>query len=122
EGTTWRPTTARTMTTGAPVGHEERDAVQLREEQLRARTEPVQTGEVTVGKDVVTEHRQMDVPVRREEVVVERHPVEERPAHGDITEGEEIRVPVREEQGHVEKQPVVYEAVEVGKRQVQETE
>jgi len=62
------------------------------------------------------------VPVTREEVVVERHPVEPRPANRPISERETIEVPVREERVEVEKQPVVYEEVEIGKRQVQETE
>jgi uncharacterized protein (TIGR02271 family) len=100
----------------------DRDRLQLREEEIRPRTETRQTGEVTVGKDVVTERKEMDVPVRREEVTIERHPVEGRPASGGIREGEEIRVPVHEEQVDVDKQAVVYEEVEVNKRQVQDTE
>ncbi len=113
------------MTTAgpSPTTHTEQDRVELREEHIQARTEPVQTGEVTVGKKVVTERQEMDVPVRREEVTVERHPVEERPpASGPIREGEEIRIPVHEERVEVEKQPVVYEQVEIGRREVQDTE
>jgi uncharacterized protein (TIGR02271 family) len=101
---------------------ESREGVQLREEELRARKEPVQAGEVGIRKEVVTEQRTMDVPKTREEAVVERRPVERRPAEGDIQEGEEVRVPLREEQVRVEKQPVVTEEVTVGKQPVQETE
>lgn len=101
----------------------ERESMELREEQLRARTEPVQAGEVTIGKEVVTEQQHMDVPVTHEEVFVERHPVAGgRPASGEIREGEEITVPVNEERVHVEKQAVVTEEVNVGKREVTETE
>jgi uncharacterized protein (TIGR02271 family) len=97
--------------------------VELREEELRPEKERVKTGEVGVRKDVVTEHKSVDVPVTREEVVVERRPVPGgRPATGDLREGQEIRVPVREEQVHVEKKPVVTEEVSVGKRTVQDTE
>lgn len=46
-----------------------------------ARKSPVQTGSVHLGKDVVEEERTLDVPVTREEVYVERHPVDRRPAH-----------------------------------------
>jgi uncharacterized protein (TIGR02271 family) len=101
---------------------ESREGVQLREEELRPRKESVEAGEVGVRKDVVTEQKTIDVPVTREEAVVERHPVERRPASGDIREGEEARVPLREERVQVEKQPVVTEEVSVGKRPVQETE
>lgn len=111
-----------TETKAATTGMRDQERMQLREEQLRPRVEQVQTGEVTVGKEVVTEHQQVDVPVRREEVVVERHPVEGRPAGGDLQPGQEIRVPVNEERVTVEKQPVVYEEVGIGKQTVRDTE
>jgi uncharacterized protein (TIGR02271 family) len=106
------------------VGRAEAETLRLREEQLRARTEQVETGRVRLGKEVVEEQRTMEVPVTREEVTIERHPVERRPAETPIssTEQETIRVPVREERVEVEKQPVVYEEVEVGKREVTETQ
>jgi uncharacterized protein (TIGR02271 family) len=106
------------------TGQAERETLQLREEELRARKEQVETGRVSLGKEVVEEQRTLEVPVTREEVTVERHPVERRPADTPIgtTEQETIRVPVREEQVEVEKQPVVYEEVAVGKREVTETQ
>ena len=96
--------------------------MRLREEELRARKTPVETGQVELHKEVVSEQRTIDVPVTREEVVVERHPVGPRPADRPIGEGEEIEIPVREEEVTLEKRPVVYEEVEVGKRPVTETE
>ena len=96
--------------------------VQLREEELRARKQPVQTGEVQIRKEVVEEQRTVDVPVTREEAVVERRPVEPRPADAPVGEEETIRVPLRGEQAEVEKRPVVTEEVEVSKRPVQETQ
>jgi uncharacterized protein (TIGR02271 family) len=122
-----RGTTARTATTtdavsGTPSRRDEHDRLELREEELHARKETVETGAVNVSKEIVTEHKQMDVPVAREEVVVERHPVEGRPAQGNISDTGEIRVPVREEQVRLDKEAVVYEEVGIGKRTVQETE
>ena len=102
---------------------EGQETVQLREERLQPRKETVQTGEVGIRKEVVEEERTVEVPRTREEVYVERRPVEPRPADRQIgAEGETIRVPVREEQVQVEKQPVVREEVTVGKQAVQETE
>ena len=99
------------------------DRIELREEELRAQKRPVEVGEVQVRKEVVEEQRTMDVPVTREEVYVERHPVEGREVSDrPIGEGDTIRVPVREEEVTVEKQPVVREEIEIGKRQVQDTE
>jgi len=95
--------------------------MELREEELRARKDSVQTGEVSVRKEVKTEHKTLDVPVTREEVVIERRPASGKASTGDLRPGEEIRIPVREEQVTVEKTPVAKEEVHVGKRQVQET-
>ena len=89
--------------------------IQVREEELQAHKQLVETGEVRVRKEVVTEHRTLEVPVQREEVVIERHA----PTGEHV---EEIRIPVREEQVTVEKRPVVKEVVTVGKRVVRGTE
>jgi uncharacterized protein (TIGR02271 family) len=111
------------MTTATTAGAREgQDTLQLREEELRARKQTVETGEVTVGKEIVSEQRTLEVPTTREEVVVERHPVDRRPAERPIsgTDEQTIEVPVREERVEVEKRPVVYEEVAVGKQQVVE--
>jgi uncharacterized protein (TIGR02271 family) len=115
-------TTEAGRTTGATTTDSE--TLRLREEQLQARKTSVETGRVQLGKDVVEEQKTMDVPVSREEVFVERHPVDRRPADQPIGTGESqtIDVPVREEQLEVEKQPVVYEEVGVGKRATQESQ
>jgi uncharacterized protein (TIGR02271 family) len=128
----------RAASAGAAAGQQPRETdmagreanaehtLRLREEELHARKTPVETGEVGVRKEVVSEQQTLEVPVTREEIVVERRPADRREAGAvdtsDIGEGETVRVPVREEQVTVEKQPVVTEEVEIGKRAVQETE
>jgi len=98
------------------------ETLRLREEELAIHKDRVQTGEVVVRKNVVTESKTVEVPVTREEVTLERRPVNE-PVRGDIDdEGKEIRVPITEEQVSVEKRPVVREEVRVNKRAVQDTE
>jgi len=97
--------------------------IQLREEELQAQKRPVEAGEVRVRKEVTTEHKTLEVPVRHEEVVVERHAVSgQHASSGDIREGEEIRIPVMDEEVDVRKRAVVKEEVSVGKRVVQDTE
>lgn len=85
------------------------------EEELRVHKEPRQTGDVRVHKEVHTEHRTVDVPVSKEEVVVERGPATGRDV-SDLDEGEELRIPVTEEEVRVEKEPVAKEEVHVRKR------
>jgi uncharacterized protein (TIGR02271 family) len=119
--TTGRTATATAATT-APRTARAGETMELREEQLRATKTPVETGEVRVRKEVTTEHRTLDVPVQREEVVIERHPASGRASSGEIRSGEEVRIPVMEEKVNVEKQAVVKEEVTVGKRTVTDHE
>jgi len=117
-------TTSAPRTTAARTGVEG-TTVELREEQLHTQKVQKQTGEVRVHKDVITEHKTIEVPVTREEVVIERHAAHGvRPASGDISNvaaEREIRIPVKEEEVRVTKTPVVKEEVTVGKRKVTET-
>ena len=73
----------------APPGAESEETLQLREEELAARRRTVEAGEVEIRKEVVTETRTVEVPVRREQLVIERR-------DGRGTVGEPIRVPLSE--------------------------
>lgn len=100
------------------------DRIQLFGEVLRVHTDRIDRGEVVVRKAVVTENQAVEVPVTREEFVIESVPVSgNQPAAGATFSGsEEIRIPLSEEQVRVEKQPVVREEVRVGKREVATTQ
>jgi len=114
--------TARMGVQEAATETEGEQRLKLREEQLRAQKQPVETGEARLHKDVVTEQKSFEVPVTREEVYVERRPGSGQPTDQPIGEqGETYRIPVREEQVTVEKQPVEREEIVLGKRPVQET-
>jgi uncharacterized protein (TIGR02271 family) len=107
------------------TGLKEEKAMELREEVLDVNKKEVKTGDVQVGKDVETEEKSFDVPVKHEEVYVERRPVSE---HGEdvsaesVDGSETLRVPIVEEKLEVQKKPVVTEEVVVGKRTVEEQE
>jgi len=117
------PAAGTTTHAAAAASAHRGDTIQVKEEVLHAEKHPVETGEVRVRKEVHTENRTIEVPVQREEVVIERTPVHGRAAsEATIREGEEIRIPVSEEQVNVSKQAVVTEEVKVGKRVVQDTE
>ncbi|HEX2723024.1 MAG TPA: YsnF/AvaK domain-containing protein [Gemmatimonadaceae bacterium] len=92
------------------------------EEELSVGKRPVEAGEVQLRKTVETEHRTERVPVTREEVTVERRPVDDARAAGKVDIGEEhIRVPVTEEEVIVEKRPVVKEEILLRKHAVEDT-
>lgn len=111
--------------TGSETGTEE--SLKLHEERLNVDKERVQTGEVQVGKHVVEEEQSIDVPVEREEVYVERRPVNEQTGAGfadndGLGEKDSIHVDVNEERLNVTKDDVVSEEIVVGKRKVKDTE
>jgi uncharacterized protein (TIGR02271 family) len=130
----------KTSSSQPRVRAEQGATVELVEEQLRARTRPVQTGEVTIRKEVVTETRTLEVPVSREELVIERTPVErhafdsrqsnasdplvdqlvDRLRH--MRSGEVLRIPIVEEEVVVHKRPVVVEEVTLGKRVIEDSQ
>ncbi len=98
-------------------------SLKLREERLNVTKERVQSGEVNLRKEVVTEQKTVNVPVTHEEVVIERHAVTDgRVDNTPIGEGETIRIPVSEEQVNVTKSTVVMGEVGIGKRTVEETQ
>lgn len=116
---------------GRAFGMNEAQSMELREEELRMRKEAVQTGEVSLRKEVVTETRNIEVPVSREEVVIERHRLSaDEVARAGATgqeisasaEREEIRIPVSEERVIVDKTVVPREEVTVSTRRVEGTE
>ncbi len=115
--------TERTADDYAQDEYHQPRSLRLREEQLNVSKDQVQTGEVGLHKEVVSEQKTVNVPVTHEEVVIERHPVTDGQVDNTpIGEGETIRVPVSEEQVNVSKDTVVTGEVAVGKRAVQETQ
>ena len=90
------------------------------EEELDITKRETNRGEARIGKHVETEHVREPVTRRREELVVERRPVEAG-ARGDASlSDDEVRIPLMEEEVIVEKRPVVKEELVVGKRIVEE--
>ena len=97
--------------------------IQLRGELLRTVKERISKGEIRFRKEVITEHQTLNVPVTREEVIVEQVPASDaRPVSGNIGDQGEVRIPVSEERVHVTKEPVVTGEVRVQKRAVQDTQ
>lgn len=104
---------------GREVGGQER--LELLEEELDVQKRQVKAGEVRVRKEVVTESRQVEVPVSREELVIERRPAGGRKVDTPVGGDEEIRVPLMAEEVDVNKHTRVREELEVGKRRVDDT-
>ncbi|ERI93804.1 hypothetical protein HMPREF1982_01567 [Clostridiales bacterium oral taxon 876 str. F0540] len=102
--------------------------LQLRKEELDINKDKVQTGEVTLSKQIVEDQQTVNVPVTHEEVVIERRPV----ANGKSCDAEvsseissdncqTIKIPVSEEKVNVDKHTVVTEEVSAYKREIENT-
>ena len=94
------------------------------EERLNVGTQEREAGHARLRKYVVTDHETVDVPVEREEVTVERTPINDTNArvdNGTIGE-EEVDVTLYEERPVVQKETVAVEEVGLNKQTVQETQ
>jgi uncharacterized protein (TIGR02271 family) len=118
---------------GDRATEEDEIRVQRSEEELVAGTREREAGSVNVRKRVRTDREQLSVPKKREEVSVERVPVEgesqreaaseARGSEAGIHESDdEIRIPIIEEEMVIEKRPVVKEEIRVRKNVVEEEE
>lgn len=95
--------------------------IQLLGEILRVQKERVSRGEVRLRKEVITETQTVQVPVTREELVIERRAVNDgTPATGTVGDSQEIRIPLSQETATLDKSTVVREEVAVGKKPVSE--
>lgn len=118
-------------TSDAPTARTEEERLALHEEQLHVDKKRVQTGEVDVEKYVVEDQQTIEVPVEREEIYIERRPVNKEAtlhtsevtdqAHAYEEEGR-IHIPVMEEQVEVTKKDVIAEEIVIGKKKVVDTE
>lgn len=99
------------------------ESVQLHEERLNVDKENVETGEASVDKHVVEEEQEFDVPVEREEVTIERRPVNEKVDEDfNANDDDSVHIPLHEERVKVDKENVVSEEIVIKKNKVQDTE
>ena len=98
--------------------------LQLLEERLNITKTRERVGEVEVGKRVETHTEKVNVPLEREEIVIERHAVSGGQAVSGAVLGsnETIKVELEAERANVTKQAFVVEEVEIGKRVQTETQ
>ncbi|WP_287128854.1 YsnF/AvaK domain-containing protein [Candidatus Cyanaurora vandensis] len=93
--------------------------IELLAEQLEISKEKVETEEVIVRKEPITEMQTIEVSLTREELVVEYYPAT---ADGLSEVPEVTRYLLSEEQFVIEKQTIIAEEILVSKRKIQRTE
>jgi uncharacterized protein (TIGR02271 family) len=95
--------------------------LRLRKEELDIVKNSVQKGEVELSKEIVEEQKTVDVPVTREEIVIERRTLDNEASDSPIAEEETIRIPVSEEKVDVNKHTVVTGEVSAHKHVIEDT-
>ncbi|MCX7710883.1 MAG: YsnF/AvaK domain-containing protein [Clostridia bacterium] len=96
--------------------------LQFHEEVLNISKKQVQLGEVTVRKELITEEKNVIVPVNHEILVIEAKAGNREAAEKTEPYNQTIRIPIREERIEVIKHPVLLENVTIYKHQYEETE
>ena len=103
----------RDVTTDRNVVSDDERVIELKREELDIDKDNVEVGEVDIKKVVKTETKTIEVPIEKEEIVIER-----RPGTGSVTPGDtieesgifekdnEIHIPIREERVDVTKRTV----------------
>lgn len=101
------------------------DRLQLLEERLVVNKDRFKAGSVQIGKRVETHQETVNVPLQREEVVIERHAVSDaQPVDGAVlgASTQTMNVDLEAERANVSKQAYVTEEVSLGKRTVTDTQ
>jgi uncharacterized protein (TIGR02271 family) len=97
------------------------EKLELRREELDINKKRIPSGEVELSKEIVEEEKTVNVPVTREEVIIERRFLNNKSTDSSIRGSETIHIPVSEEQIEVDKHTVVTEEIRARKREVEET-
>jgi uncharacterized protein (TIGR02271 family) len=111
----------------APLGDPQEHVLELAQEELVPETVVREVGQLRITKVVRTEMKEIRVPVRREELRIERVAVEEGAAPGEgagplprVFEEGTLVIPLYEEHVEVSKRPRVWQEVRVHKDVVEE--
>ncbi|HEX2281232.1 MAG TPA: DUF2382 domain-containing protein [Thermomicrobiales bacterium] len=96
--------------------------IPLSEEHLEVGKHDVERGRAQVRKDVTEEEQSVDVPLREEEVRVERHAAGSGQVPDDAFQEQDIEIPIRGEEADVTKRARVREEVDIEKDVRERTE
>lgn len=106
----------------------EEEVLELKKEKLNIDKDRVETGEVNVRKVVKEETQNIEVPVEKEEIIIERRRGDGKEVRdGDLGDGvwdenDEIHIPISEERVEVNKKTVVDDEISIKKVKHQDTE
>lgn len=94
--------------------------LEVKEEQLEIAKKWIQTGEVSIHKEITTEEKTFIIPLVREELVIQKKTLGADIQKHGAAYVETIRIPLSEEKVEFAKQTVVLEEISIYKEQIEE--
>ena len=101
---------------GAGQNTDDKIKFKLREEKLDITKDRVKTADVYVRKEIITDEKTITVPVKREELVVEKKTI------GNNQDSQTVRIPLSEEHIEVIKHPKLLNNVIISKKEYEQTD
>jgi uncharacterized protein (TIGR02271 family) len=102
------------------LGSENLEELELLSESLHIDTEMIRDGEISIRKEVIVETQVIHVPVKREELVIERRSADGKSV--ELLHGQnQLRIPISKERVIIKKEPVISEVVTIRRRTIGET-
>ena len=119
-----KPTNEPKEPTNEPIkqSSDEQAKLLLHKEELDIGKSRIQTGEVEFSKEIIEEQKAVDVPVTREEVIIERKSLNNEQSDSPIADEETIRIPVSQEKVDVNKHTVLTEEISARKQAIEGTQ
>lgn len=100
--------------------NDDRQLIRLREEILDFSKKTVHSGEVICYKEISTEEIKIEIPLVKEEIVIEKRVFD--PQHHEINKTETIRIPISKEEYKIIKNKVILADVDIYTRQLQDVQ
>lgn len=94
--------------------------IQLKKEELDIIKNKIKIGDVEIGKEIVSEVKDIGVPITHEEVVIERRSLDNEPTSDRIIEEEKYTIPVMDEVVDVDKHTVIIGEVSAHKHEIED--
>lgn len=106
---------------GLLLGSEEIAELELLSESLQIDKEKIVDGELSIRKETITELQTIQVPVTREELVIERRSADGRHTTEVFAGQQQLRIPISKERVLVKKEAVVSEVAKITRRKIGQT-
>lgn len=95
--------------------------LELLSESLHIDKEKIVDGELSIRKEIITELQTIQVPVTREELVIERRSADGRHTTEVLAGQQQLRIPISKERVLVKKEAVVSEVARITRQHIRET-